>query len=106
MLEPGLPETAGTFSLDDPLALGMQLNVIANATTEGTGCVLHNGQAHFAPHFIRSCFRPDRAARKTFSPAPGQGNSPGCGAAYTGRSRSSPRAVDCHRLLLAAAWEP
>ena len=38
-------EDAGALGLDDALAVGVQLDVVADAAAEGAGGVLHDGQA-------------------------------------------------------------
>ena len=92
VLEPGLAEAAGVLGLDDPLAVGVQLDVVADAAAERAGRVLHDRQAHpsLASPVRRS--RPDRAGRRTFSQAPGRGSCRGCGAACTARPRSCSQA--------------
>src|SRR5437867_1768703 len=47
VLEPGLSETAGVLGLDDSIAVGVQLDVVTDAATEGARGVVHNVEAHF-----------------------------------------------------------
>src|SRR5260370_449396 len=53
VLEPAHPEDAGSLGMGDALAVGVQLDVIADAPTEGAGRVLHNRQFHFLFPFHR-----------------------------------------------------
>ena len=46
ILEPGLPESAGALRLDDSITLGLQADVVAHATAEGTGGVLNRFLGH------------------------------------------------------------
>jgi hypothetical protein len=44
--EPGLAQHAGPLGFDDPLFVGVQLNIIADAPAEGAGGVVDNREIH------------------------------------------------------------
>src|SRR5438067_9909730 len=47
MLEPRFTKTAGVLRLDDTLAVGVQLDIVADATAERTRGILYDGEAHW-----------------------------------------------------------
>src|SRR5262249_29740055 len=47
VLEPRLAEDAGPLGLGKPLAVGVELDVVADAAAEGTRRVLDYGQVHY-----------------------------------------------------------
>src|SRR5262249_22554117 len=92
VLEPGIAEHASALGFGDALAVGMQLDIVTNTAAKGARRVLYNRKTHVLSLFTRSCWRPDRAARQTFSLAPGHDSCRGCGVVGSGRFRSTPRA--------------
>ena len=46
VLEPTGAEDAGRLGVDDPLAVGVQFNIVADATAKGAGRVLYNREFH------------------------------------------------------------
>ena len=46
ILEPGLPESAGTLGLDDSIALGLQTDVVTHTAAKSTGGVLNRFLGH------------------------------------------------------------
>ena len=44
VLEPRFPQDAGSLGLDNTLGVGVQLDIVADATAKGTGCILHDRQ--------------------------------------------------------------
>ena len=51
--EPGVAEAAGILRLDDPIAVGVELDVVAHAAAERAGGVFHHGQAHCIPFGVK-----------------------------------------------------
>jgi hypothetical protein len=78
--EPRLAETARMLRLGDPLAIGVQLDIVANASAKGTCRILDYGQFAAVDHqdrplsvpcsvfrFTISRFRPHGAAQRKFT---------------------------------------
>ena len=93
------PRLQARLGLDDLLAVGVQLDVVADAPAEGAGGVLDHRSGSFGPLLrfalararVLARLRPDRAERGTFSQAPGRESCRASGVACTGPARSSPR---------------
>ena len=88
VLEPRLAEDAGRLGLDDPLAVGVQLDVVADAPAERAGRVLRPRSVPSLRLRIRRelasaigwAVRTGGGTTK-LTPAPGRGNCRGCAAA-------------------------
>src|SRR5262249_31904708 len=90
--EPGVAENASSLGFGDALTVGMQLDIVTNAAAKSTRRVLNNRKTHLLSRFIPPYLRPDRTARRTFSPAPGRDSFPEYGGVGSGHCQSTPRA--------------